>query len=244
MAIDIPRKKHDFVDVAVFDTKTIDDVESKILVSMLEQNGANLYAILQDQVRPMLVRRSNMSSMQNLVDKLREFKMAADRLSEGNPSRDIIMQLFDNELSIEAMREASGKKSCLEAEDYYVFDVFLETMDVTDFKRHLKLSDREDQKVIAFGNVMKEYDSRRFSKSSVEKPAESYELALFKAFMTYLENEDLAGIIGIGDAFEWLTRIVKRSIISNLAMKILWCANDISRLQFTDFSIATVKGQD
>lgn len=241
MAIDIPRKKHDFVDVAVFDTKTIDDVESKTLVSMLEQNGANLYAILQDQVRPMLVRRSNMSSMQNLVDKLREFKMVADRLSEGNPSRDIIMQLFDNELSIEAMREASSKKSCLEAEDYYVFDVFLETMDVTDFKRHLKLSDREDQKVTAFGNVMKEYDSRRFSKSSVEKPAESYELALFKAFMTRLENEDLAGIVGIGDAFEWLTRIVKRSVISNLARKILLCANDISRLQFTDFSIAAVK---
>lgn len=244
MEIDIPRKKHDFIDVAVFDMKTIDDIESKALVGMLEKNGANLYAILQDQVKPMIARRSGMSSMQSLVDKIRELKMVSDHLSEGNPSKDIIMQLFDNEFSVEAMKKAASKKSRIEAEDYYVFDVFLETMDVADFKRHLKLSDREDQKVIAFGDVMKDYDNRRFSKSSVEKPAESYELALFKAFMTRLENEDLAGIVGIGDAFEWLTRIVKRSAISNLAMKILWCANDISRLQFTDFSIATVKGQD
>ena len=244
MEVDLPRKKHDFVDVAVFDLKTVEDIDCKAISRMMERKGANLYAILQDQVRPALVRRSATSSVQSLVDKLRELKMVADRMTDGMPSHSVVMQMFDDELSVESIREASSKSKGNEAEDYYVFDVFLETIDdIKTFRKHLTWEARENAKVRAFGDVMSVFDSRRFSKSAIEDEKTSYQLALFKTFMTYLEAEDFDGIIGLGDATYWLTRVVIKNRISNVSWKMLGCASDISRMKFTDLSVESIKGE-
>lgn len=244
LEVDLPMKKHDFVDVAVFDLKTVEDIDCKAISRMMESKGANLYAILQDQVRPALVRRSATSSVQSLVDKLRELKMTADKLTDGTPSHSVVVQMFDDEMSLESIRGSSSKSKGYEAEDYYVFDVFLDTMDdIKAFKKSLTLESRENAKVRAFGDVMSVFDSRRFSKSAVEDEKTSYQLSVFKVFMTYLETEDFDGIIGLGDATYWLTRVVIKNRISDTSWKMLGCASDISRMKFTDLSVESVKGE-
>lgn len=244
MIVDIPRKKHDFVDVAVFDMKTVEDIDCQAIDRMMSEKGTNLYAVLQDQVLPALVRRSANSSVQSLVDKLRELKLHADRLTDGTSTHSVVMQLFDEDLSLESIKKASEKQKPYEAEDYYVFDVFLETIDdMKSFKKSLTMEVRENAKIKAFGDIMSEFDHRRFSKSAIEDEKTSYQLAVFKAFMTYLDEEDFVGIAGIGEAMPWLTRVVVKSRISDISWKMLWCASDIARMKFTDLSIESAKDE-
>lgn len=241
--VELPTRKKDFVDVAIFDKKTIDDIDVSVLDSMMQVKGANLYAVLLDQIQPMILRRSGSSSMQSVIDKLRELKAKVDVLSEGSPSRNQIMNLFDNELSVEAVR--SNKKSlAFQAEDYFVFDVFLETLDVNKFKHTRTMAISEDEKLKAFSDVMREYDARRFEKNAVENESKSIDIALFKAFMKRLEDNDLAGICGLGDAVNWLTRVFIKRRFSNTAWLMLWCFSDIARLKFTDFAVASVSRND
>lgn len=235
-SIGLPTKAKSIIDMEVFALKTLDDID---LTKFKELYGNDCYKHIQDELLPMVYRRLPRATMQqisNFVKRLKETYFPSDFANLQYSSKTIMLECIFEQLSMENLKKVaiSSKKENHIAEDYYVFDVFLQD---TDINRTYTQAEHEDAKMHALTSVMREFCKRRFMYSAVETEAESYENAYYNAvFNICILNKDIKLAIGLAEADWMLYRIIRRRNITSNTYIMIDCIKAIAGRKYTNFT--------
>ena len=236
-SLGLPQRKTDVLDISMFDHKVFSDIDLYVILDMT--NEKTIASVLEDQIIPMMKRRIKDTSMEDVVKTVLPLQNALHQKYDSllqTSSKVIFNSVVDEEMSIESMREYSKKPLAYEAEDYWLFDEFLqEHRDEVD--EHVAMEQRFRNRYNALSEFMFEWDMRLFKYSKAETAEESVAYAYNKVFWKYMDDRDFHKIAGLGDAEWFIVKNVGKRRISEKTAKMMECLQAFNRRKYTEYTV-------
>ena len=230
-SLGLPQRKVDVLDISMFDHKGFSDICLDVVLDMTDNKTVS--SIVEDQILPMMKRRIKDASMEDVVKTVSSLQQALHQKYDSQlqtSSKVIFDSVVDEEMSIESMREYSKKQLAYEAEDYWLFDEFLQEHRY-EVDKPVTMEQRFRNRYNALSEFMFEWDMRLFKYSKAESVEES---------IAYAYNKDFQKIAGLGDAEWYITKNVGKRHISKTTAKMMECLQAFNRHKYTEYTVQEV----
>lgn len=237
----LPKNKKDIVDLSMFDRKTIADIDVDVILKMSDETNIN--SILEDQIVPIIKRRVKDSSMEDVVKTIykmqKELHKKYDDVLEYS-AKAIFDGIVDEEMSIQSIKEYSEKQLESDAEDYWLFDEFLEDdREVVDTK--LTMEQRFRNRYNALSEFMFTWDMRIFKVNGSEDKKEIICRAYNEVFWKYMEKKDFNMLAGLGDAEWFIIKNIGRRSVSDETLKMMECMRALNNRKYSKYTVQEIK---
>lgn len=239
-SLGLPQRKTDVLDISMFDPKGFSDIDLDVILCMTDDKTVS--SVLEDQILPMMKRRIKDASMDDVVKTVLPLQQALHQKYDNllqTSSKVIFDSVVDEEMSVESMREYSKKQLAYEAEDYWLFDEFLQEHRY-EVDKPVTIEQRFRNRYNALSEFMFEWDMRLFKYSKAESVEESIAYAYNKVFWKYMEDKDFQKIAGLGDAEWYITKNVGKRHISKKTAKMMECLQAFNRHKYTEYTVQEV----